>query len=89
MNFGELLTGKLQVTCGVFANDWLLMVTSYVVPFDAIAIKVVQDSQTSFFFTSLLFFLTVVWLSSWWVETERIKKLVVVDFSKGSNRVTR
>ena len=69
MNFGELLTGKLQVTCGVFANDWLLMVTSYVVPFDAIAIKVVQDSHTGLILSTLLYFLSVVRLRTGWAET--------------------
>ena len=65
----ESLPSKVQVTLGIFTNDGFFMVTSHIVPFDTVTVEVVQNSQTSLIFTSLLNLFTVVRLASGGVES--------------------
>ena len=40
------MSGKVKVTLGILADDGLLVVAGHVVPFDPVAVEVVQDGQT-------------------------------------------
>lgn len=65
----EVLPGKGQVTLDIFANDWLLVMTGNIVPFDSITIKVVENGHASLFVAILLDLFTVIWLGTWWTES--------------------
>ena len=54
MNVGECATGKGKMTLDVFADNWLFVMTSNIVPFDSISIKVVEYGKTGLFSTVLL-----------------------------------
>jgi len=45
--FWECLSGEVEVSLDVLANDWLLVMASDVVPLDPVAVKVVEDGHTS------------------------------------------
>lgn len=72
----ESLPSKVQVTLGIFTNDGFFMVTSHIVPFDTVTVEVVQNSQTSLIFTSLLNLFTVVRLASGGVESSSERPIV-------------
>jgi len=72
----ESLPSKVQVTLGIFTNDGFFMVTSHIVPFDTVTVEVVQNSQTSLIFTSLLDLFTVVRLASGGVESSGERPIV-------------
>ena len=62
MELGESLSGKVEVTFDVFTDDWLLVVAGDVVPFDTVAVVVVQDSHASLVVSVKLNLLPVVGL---------------------------
>ena len=63
MEVREGLTGKVQMSFGVLANDRFFMMASNIVPFDSVTIEIVQNSQTSFIFSSLMDLFTVIRLT--------------------------
>jgi hypothetical protein len=65
---GEGLPGKVQVTFSVLADNRFLVAASHIVPFNAIAVKVVKDGQTGLLFTSLGMF-TIIRLTLWGIES--------------------
>ena len=69
LNVGECATGKGKMTLDVFADNWLFVMTSNIVPFDSISIKVVEYGKTGLFSTVLLDIFSVIWLGSWWAES--------------------
>jgi len=68
-NVGEGLSGKVEVSLDVFADDRLLVVAGNIVPFDSIAVEVVEDGQAGLSVTVLLDLFSVIWLSAWRVES--------------------
>ena len=52
----EVLSGVLDVTLSVLAHDGFFVSAGYVVPFDAIAVEVVEHGQAGLFFASFLAF---------------------------------
>ena len=69
LNVGECATGKGKMTFDVFADNWLFVMTSNIVPFDSISIKVVKYGKTGLFSTVLLDIFSVIGLGSWWAES--------------------
>jgi len=65
----ERLSGKSKMTLDILTDDWLLMMTGNIVPFNSISIEVIENSHTGFCFSTLLNLFSVIWLSFWWVET--------------------
>ena len=63
------MSGKVQVTLGILANDGLLVMAGHVVPFDPVAVEVVQDGQAGLVLTSLLLFFPVIGLTTRGVES--------------------
>ena len=57
------------MTFNVFADNWLFVMTSNIVPFDSISIKVVKYGKTGLFSTVLLDIFSVIGLGSWWAES--------------------
>ena len=55
---------------GVLADDRFLVVAGHIVPFDTISVEVIQDSQASLIFTSLLGLFTVIGLTARRIEAE-------------------
>ena len=68
-NVGEGLSGKVEMSLNILADDRFLMMTSNIVPFDSISIKVVEYGKTGLFSTVLLDVFSVIWLGSWWAES--------------------
>jgi len=68
-DIGECLAGKVQMSLGILTDDGFFVMTSNIVPFDSISVKVVQNSHASFFLSSLLSCFTVVGLTTGWVES--------------------
>ena len=44
---------------------------------DTISIKVVENGKTSFFSSVLLDLFTVIWLWSWWAESESLSNMLI------------
>ena len=58
------------MTFYIFTDNWLFVMASNIVPFNAISIKVVEYGKASFFSSVLLDLFTVIRLWSWWAESE-------------------
>jgi len=52
-----------QMSWLVFTNNWLLVMTGYIVPLDSIAIKVIEYRHARLFLSPLLYLFSVIWLS--------------------------
>lgn len=65
----ELLAGKVQMSLGILTYDGFFVVTSNIVPFDSISVKVVQNGHAGFVLSSLLSCFTVIGLTTGWVES--------------------
>lgn len=63
------MSGKVEMSLNVLADDRLLVVAGNVVPFDSISVEIVQNSQARLGVTVLLDLLSVVGLSAWGVES--------------------
>jgi len=63
------LSGKVKVTLGILADDGLLVVAGHVVPFDPVAVEVVQDGQAGLVLASLLVFFPVIGLTTRGIES--------------------
>ena len=70
------------MTLDVLADDGLLVLAGHVVPFDAVAVEIVQDGHAGLGLATLLHLLTVVGLTAWGVESE--KKIKHHLFFKGN-----
>jgi len=57
------------VTLSVLADNWFLVVTSNVMPFDSVSVEIVEDGHASLFLAALLDLFTVVGLTTGWVES--------------------
>ena len=82
LNVGELAAGKSKMSLNIFTYNGFFMVTSNIMPFDAIPIEVVQHCEASLFSTILLNLFTVIRLWSWWAESGRkwnIKLLPIIN----------
>lgn len=58
-NVGEVLPGELQMTFDVLADNGLFVSASHVVPFDTVAVEVVEDGQASLFLASFAAFAVI------------------------------
>jgi len=63
------LSGKVEMSLNVLADDGLLVVAGNVVPFDSVSVEIVQYSHARLGVTVLLDLLSVVGLSAWGVES--------------------
>jgi len=63
-NVGEGLSGKVEVTLNVLADDRFLVVTSNIMPFDPVSVEVVEHSHAGFRITILLKLFSVIRLST-------------------------
>ena len=65
----ELLTSEIQMSLSIFTDNRFFVMTSNIVPFDSISIKVVKYGKTGLFSTILLDIFSVIGLGSWWAES--------------------
>lgn len=70
------MSSESDVTFDVFANDGFFVMTSNVVPFDSVSVKVIENGHTGFGFSVLLDLFTVIRLSSGRVESSGKRPIV-------------
>ena len=58
-NVGEVLPCEVQMTFDVLADDGFFVGASDVVPFDTVAVEVVEDGQASLFLASFATFTVI------------------------------